>query len=326
MDVKSSTSAQYLTSWKSAVKAQLYFSVRRLFSQRKRDALKRRLNASRKRFSTVYLMVHGRYSARELVEQLRNRVLENFDILMAHSSYDRLLPMYTGTPNDLVEELISFCGKDRTLVMPAFVLGGRLYDKKKYFSTRAFEVNRTPSEMGLLTEVFRRTPGVMRSLHPTHSICAIGPLAEELTATHHLGSTRTGPGPPFEVMARRRTAIVGLGVEYYRCLTQTHTAEDILGDAFPVAFERVPFPVILIDSQGRKLQYSLTIPRTSRQLDNTFLRSLIPQGALSEWSFRGTAMFATVAGAITECLVEAAKKGITVYRSRRAGPLHKNEG
>lgn len=318
MDVKYHPSRGPLRSWRTAVKVQLYFTIRRLFSQQQRSALKRRLVGFRKRLTTVYLVVYGRYSARELVEQLSKRVPENFEILMVHSSYDGLLPMYTGRATDLIDELITFCGKDRTLAMPAFMLGGRLYDKKEYFRTRAFDVNRTPSEMGLLTEVFRRTPGVLRSLHPTHSICAIGPLAPELTVTHHLASTRTGPGTPFDVMARRPTAIVGLGVEYYRCLTQTHTAEDILGDAFPVPFKRVPLPVILIDSKGNRLQYSLTIPETPRQLDNTLLRSLLPQDVLIEWSFRGTPMFVTEAGTITKRLIEAAKNGITVYRSASA--------
>lgn len=305
-------------SWRTALKAQLYFALRRSLTQSQRNELKRKLAASRKQFSKAYLLMYGRFTARELVQDLKSRVKEDFEILMVHSSYDSLLPMYRGNPQDLVNELLAFCGKDRTLAMPAFVLGGRLFDKKQYFSTHAFDIKRTPSEMGLLTEVFRRTRGVMRSLHPTHSICAIGPLAGDLTATHHMASTRTGHGTPFDVMARKRTAIVGLGVEYYRCLAQTHTAEDILGDAFPVRFERVPLPVVLIDSGGNRLQFKLTIPQTCRQLDNTLLRSLLPRDALTEWSFHGTAMFATVAGTITECLLEAAKKGVTLYRSADA--------
>lgn len=249
---------------------------------------------------------------------MRNRVPEDFDILMIHSSYDALLPMYRGNPRELVEGLLRFCGKDRTLAMPAFVLGGKLYDKKAYFSSRPFDCRKTPSEMGLLTEVFRRTQGVVRSLHPTHSVCAIGPLARTLTATHHLSGTRTGRGTPFDVMAQKRTVILGLGVEYYRCLAQTHTAEDILGGAFPVKFERSPIQTTLIDADGNKLQYDLIIPRNSLQLDNTGLRELLPSAALRQWSFHGTPMFATDAGAITNCLIEAAKRGITLYRSESA--------
>jgi aminoglycoside 3-N-acetyltransferase len=258
-------------------------------------------------------LLHGSYSAKEIIDNLKIRIPKDAQILMVHSSYDRLLPMYKGGPKDLIDELMAFCGKDRTLVMPAFVLGGRLYDKKQYFSTNAFNVNKTPSEMGLLTEVFRRTPGVMRSLHPTHSICAIGPLAPELTATHHLASTRTGEGTPFGVMTKKPTAIVGLGIEYYRCVTHTHTAEDILGDEFPVKFQPESIPVELIDWQGTKARYNLVIPQALKPLDNTLLRTLLSERELVEWTFRGTAMFVTVAGLVTERLIEAARKGITVY-------------
>ena len=258
-------------------------------------------------------LLHGSYSAKEIVDDLRTRIPEDAQILMVHSSYDRLLPMYRGGPKDLINELMAFCGKDLTLVMPAFVLGGRLYDKKQYFSTHAFDVKKTPSEMGLLTEVFRRTPGVLRSLHPTHSICAVGPLAQDLTTTHHLASTRTGEGTPFGIMTKKPTAIIGLGIEYYRCVTHTHTAEDILGDEFPVKFQRESIPVELIDWHGKKAQYNLTIPQASKPLDNTLLRTLLSEHELIEWTFRGTAMFVTVAGVVTERLIGAARKGITVY-------------
>jgi aminoglycoside 3-N-acetyltransferase len=301
-------------SFRTTLKAQSYFAIRRVFTQSQRNSLKRLLAASRRRFSSAYQLLYGTFTTGELIEELARAVPRDCEIVMLHSAYDRLLPMHKGTPQDLVNGLMAWCGRDRTLAMPTFVLGGRLYDKAKFFSDRPFDVRRTPSEMGLLTEVFRRQPGVVRSLHPSHSVCAAGPLAQELTAGHHLASSRTGPGTPFAVMAQRRTAIAGIGVEYYRCLTQTHTAEDILGDAFPVRFEKVPLPVKVVDWDGRQHPFELTIPRTHRQLDNTLLRSLLPQGALREWRFHGTPLFVTSAGAITECLVDAARKGITLYR------------
>jgi len=262
----------------------------------------------------VFRLLHGAYSAKELVSDLQTRVAGNFEILMVHSSYDRLLPMYKGSPQNLINELMAFCGENRTLVMPAFVLGGRLYDKKEYFRTHNLDISRTPSEAGLLTEIFRRTPGVKRSLHPTHSVCAIGPLSHDLTATHHLVSTRTGQGTPFEIMTRKPTAIVGLGIEYFSCLTHIHTAEDILGDDFPVKFQREQIPVVLIDWYGNKIRYDLTVPHAAKPLDLTLLRSLLSEDELIEWTFHGTAMFATNAGVVTQRLIEAAHKGITVYR------------
>jgi aminoglycoside N3'-acetyltransferase len=296
------------------VKAKLFLAVRKSLNQPTRRALKQMSMSWRRRLGSVYVVTYGRTTARDLVGQLESRIPKDVEILMVHSSYDRLLPMYSGTPKDLINELINCCGTTRTLVMPAFVLGGRGYDKKEYFSKRAFDVARTPSEMGLLTEIFRRTPGVLRSLHPTHSICALGPLAQDLTATHHLASTRTGKWTPFEVMTHKRTAIVGLGVEYYRSLAHTHTAEDTLGDQFPITFHRESIAVNLIDRGGNRLKYALPIPQASEMVDNTLLRELLTEKELVEWRFRGTAMYLTFASLVTERLIEAAKNGITVYR------------
>jgi aminoglycoside 3-N-acetyltransferase len=300
--------------WQNAAKARVHHAMRRCLSQERRNVIKGWQRSARKRMAKALTLLHGNYSAREIVNDLKDRIPSGTKILMVHSSYDRLLPMYKGSPQDLVNELIAFCGKNRTLVMPAFVLGGRLYDKKQYFRTHAFDVKKTPSEMGLLTEVFRRTPGVVRSLHPTHSVCAIGPLAQDLVATHHLASTRTGEGTPFGSMTQSPTAIVGLGIEYYRCVTHTHTAEDILGDEFPVKFQKEPIPVELVDWQGNRIQYNLVISQASKPLNNVLLRTLLSEHELIEWTFHGTAMFVTVAGMVTERLIEAARRGITVYR------------
>lgn len=300
--------------WQNAAKARLHYLLRRCLSQRNRNYIKGWQRSARKRMSKALSLLHGTYSAKEIVEDLKVRIPADAEILMVHSSYDRLLPMYSGGPQELIYELISLCGKNRTLVMPAFVLGGRLYEKKEYFRTHAFDVRKTPSEMGLLTEIFRRTPGVVRSLHPTHSICALGPHSQELTIRHHLADTRAGENTPFGLMARIPTAIVGLGIEYFRCVTQTHAAEDFLGDQFPVKFRREPISTILIDLNGNRTDYNLTIPTCSKPLDNTVLRSLLSNKELIEWTFHGTAMFVTTARLVTERLIEAARKGITVYR------------
>ena len=299
----------------SAIKGQLYYLLRRCLSQDTRDQAKEWARAMRNRFARFLPLIYGHYSARDLVQNLNSGIVEEFDILMVHSSYDHLLPVYSGRPQDIVNELIAYCGPNRTLVMPAFFLGGRHRDKKSYYKAHAFDVKRNASEMGLLTEIFRRMPGVKRSLHPTHSICALGPLAEELTATHHLASTRTGHGTPFEVMARKRCVIAGLGVEYFRVLTQTHTAEDMLGEEFPVEFGKETFPVSMIDGKGNKVSYELCVLSPPKTLDNTLLRSLLRKGELREWKFKGAQLFVTFPDKVTDRLIDAAKQGLTVYGS-----------
>ena len=291
----------------------LYYALRRCFDQRQRAEMKHWLAAARKRFPGPQLLLHGRFTASELVSQFRDRINTDFEILMVHSAYDRLLPMYSGNPVELVNELMAYCGSQRTLAMPAFVLGGRYYDPIDYYKSHSFDVRRTISEMGLLTEVFRRKPGVKRSLHPTHSVCALGPLAEAMTATHHLGTTRAGKLTPFEFMAQKRTVVVGLGVEYFRCLTQAKGVEDLLGDDFPIACEKKSVPVRMIDASQREVPYQLTVREFSQPVRAIVLRSLLSKDELAEWRFHGVSLWMTFAHRVTGCLLQAASKGITIY-------------
>ena len=302
----------------NAIKSRLFSTAQRVLNQERRNEIKHLLASRRKKWARLYVFRHGHYTAGDLVDQVRQRINGDFEIMMVHSAYDRLLPMYAGKHNEIIEKLLNLCGKERTLVMPAFVLGGKSCNPIEFYRTHSFDAKRTPSEMGLLTEIFRRAPGVRRSLHPTHSVSALGPLAEQLTSTHHLASTPSGKNTPFEIMARKKTVIVGLGVEFYRCMTQIHAAEHLLGDDFPVKFQKERAPVTIIEAGGHKLLYDLTVFKTDNMMNWGIVRSLLSRDELQEWKFKGTLLFLTFADIVTNRLIDAAKKGITIYGCNKA--------
>ena len=299
----------------NGVRAGVRSALRRTFSQETRTELKRLQGTVRKKCAPLLTFAHGRFDTAELISELKRRLPADFEILMVHSSFDGLLPMYKGDAKDLVKALADLCGPNRTLVMPSFVMGGRTFNTSEYYRTRPFDVRRTPSEMGLVAEIFRRTPGVVRSLHPTCSVCALGPLAQEVTAGHHLSEKGMSPDSPFGVMTRRPTAILGLGVEYFRCLTHAHTASAKMGDDFPIRFvEPGVTQVRLIDYDGGSYQYELGMTDRTKKLDLTVLWSVMSREELVEWRFRGVPMFVVPrAAAVTERLIEAARRGITIY-------------
>jgi len=298
----------------SFVRSGVRATLRRALSQQRRNELKRLQGSARKRFAPVLSLVYGSFTTTELLEELERRLPENFEILMVHSSFDWLLPMYKGSAKDLVNGLIDFCGRKRTLVMPSFVMGGRTFDTSAYFQSQPFDLRRTPSEMGLVAEIFRRTPNVLRSLHPTCSVCALGPLSHELTTGHHIAETGFSPESPFGVMTRRDTAILGLGVEYYRCLTHAHTARYQMGDEFPLKFADRSVQVTLVDHEGTRFYYKLGLPDRSKKLDLRVLWSVLSKEELREWRFHGVTMFAIPrAGIVTDRLIDAARRGITIY-------------
>lgn len=296
------------------VRAGVRSGLRKLVSAERRSELKRLQGTARKRMSPALRMIHGSFGVEELAAELKSRVPGDFELLMVHSSFDQFLPMFNGSAKDLLACLIELCGPERTLVMPSFVMGGRNYDAAAYYQNKPFDVRTTPSEMGLVPELFRRTPGVLRSLHPTASVCALGPLAKEVTAGHHLAKQGLTPDSPFGTMTRRPTAILGLGVEYFRCLTHVHTATQKMGDEYPIKFVEHTTDVTLVDYDGTRYQHKLGLPDRSKKLDLRVLWSLMSKDELREWRFHGIPMFVIPrAGLVTERLIEAARRGVTIF-------------
>ncbi len=291
----------------------LYALARRAFAQGTRDRLKARVARGRKALAPALRRLHGRFDAAELRAELARVIPARFDALMVHCAFDDLLPMYAEGVGQLLAALRALCGPDRTLVMPAFtflVPGGSLVEHLA--RNPRFDARRQPSQMGLLSEVFRRTPGVSRSLHPTHSVCALGPLARSLTADHHRSRTTFGHGTPFARMAELDTVILGLGKPFYRVLTQSHAPEDLLGERFPVPRTFQEVDLVLVDSDGEHpLRFRVDTTGVERQLHR--LRRLLEPGDLTEWRFHGVPLFWTHAGRVTQVMCEAALRGRTIY-------------
>jgi aminoglycoside 3-N-acetyltransferase len=109
---------------------------------------------------------------------------------MVHSSLSRLGHVRGGA-STVIEALLDAVGPNGTLVLPTHT-----WDRpgKGDFS---FDVRRTQSCVGTISEHFRGWPGARRSLHPTHSVAAVGRLANEITADHERAATPCGDGTPY---------------------------------------------------------------------------------------------------------------------------------
>lgn len=292
----------------------LYNLARRTMSQDRRNRLKRRMWRTRVRLAPLYRARYGTFGADELRAELARRLPPDTEIVMVHSSLAGLQPTYAGDIRELLDALIELCGTHRTLAMPAFFFGGRKVDPIAYYRERpVFDVRHQPSETGLLTELFRRRKGVRRSLHPIASVIALGPQADELVAGHHLAKTSFGEGTPFAIMAERRTAIVGIGAEYFRSLTQVHAAEDLLGERYPLAPRPNMLPVQLTDFDGTVHPYELPFNESvmGRRIER--LERLLGADELVQWRFHGAPLFVTSAARVTEVLMDAALRGETIY-------------
>ncbi len=278
------------------------------------DALRQRYLQLRGLAAPALRWLHGSFDSDALRAHLQMRVGDDFDVLMVHSSVNHMRPMYVDQPLQLVRMLMAWCGPTRTLVMPAFFFGlpGFKGAADTFAAHPRFDLRRTPSQMGLVTELFRRMPGVVVSRHPVYRVAALGPLARDLVAGHERAATPAGAGTPFEFMAAHNTRIVGIG-KPMQVMTQAHHVEGLLGDEFPVPrTDLEPLPMTLVD--GRE-ELPFLLPRSSYQgrFDMWRLRRLMTRQQLQEWRFHHVPMFAARAGEVTQALVAGARRGVTLY-------------
>lgn len=124
--------------------------------------------------------------------------------LMVHSSLRSLGPVEAGAET-VIQGLLAALGKAGTLLMPALTYE-RVTPNNPYFDVRL-----TASNVGIIPETFRLRAGTQRSIHPTHSVCAVGPLTAALLEPHLEDSTPCGPHSPFHCLPEYNGQILMLG-------------------------------------------------------------------------------------------------------------------
>ena len=140
--------------------------------------------------------------------------------LLVHASLRSLGPV-DGGAETVVQGLLEAVGDQGTLLMPALSYETVSADNP------VFDALTTPSCVGALPEYFRTRPGTLRSVHPTHSVCAAGCRAEEIIAGHELDTTPCGPHSPFHRLPQYDGWILMLGCGL-KPNTSMHAVEELV--------------------------------------------------------------------------------------------------
>lgn len=181
-----------------------------------------------------------------IIEQLKLIGITNGDVVMIHSSLSKIGFVENGA-NTVIDAIINAIGNDGTIVMPAFPAIGFNYDYLK--TNPVFNVRETPSKMGIITEVFRKRNQVLRSLHPTDSVCAIGKQAEYLVNDHFNQLTPYNSHSPFYKICQLHGKIILIGVDL-NSLTHFHTSEDAIDNFAFSVYHKTQFNTQVIDENG----------------------------------------------------------------------------
>ena len=142
------------------------------------------------------------------------------DTVLVHSSMKAIGPT-KGNADGVLDALSSYF-EPGLLVLPA--LSWEWADRP-----RIFDVARAPTTwIGILPELFRKRPGVIRSEHPTHSVAALGRDARAFTADDRRSHSPCGRGTSWEKLIDRDAVILMVGCDLNRC-TFIHGVEEWCG-------------------------------------------------------------------------------------------------
>lgn len=174
-----------------------------------------------------------RLNEAKILEALQSCGAFKADLLLVHSSLSACGSI-EGGPATVISALRSWISSSAVLALPTHTWS---YPDKTGVAP-IYDYTSTPSLVGAITNYYWRQPGVVRSLHPSHSLACSGPEAEELCAGHELCETPCGAGTPYQRIAEGSSSVLMFGATL-DSYTLFHSAEDAAQVPYLYAPEQV---------------------------------------------------------------------------------------
>jgi aminoglycoside 3-N-acetyltransferase len=282
-----------------------------------------RVRGARKRYRSVRYRARERLApvtvdAEQIEATLREAGLGPGDAALVQSKMSAFGTI-EGGPQAVIEAFEAVLGPDGLIAMPAFPLDRPALEYLR--GDPIFDLRNTPSRMGAISELFRTSPGAVRSLHPTHSIAARGPGAEELVAGHETAETPFGAGTPFARLIERGAHQVWFG-SGVGALTIYHAFECMREPPYPIeVFWPQRFRARCIDADGEEVVVETLVhdPRVvAGRVDNNpgveaRVRERLIEGGLRSLTLGRGEVLAQPMPELVDQFEQMLAEGITIY-------------
>jgi aminoglycoside 3-N-acetyltransferase len=294
-------------------------TLSRFVSDRQKRAVTSKISEAKKWLVSALLG----YDRAKFRERLRGAGISAGDSLLVHSNF-KPDSGFQGAPLDLVNALAELVGENGNLLMVSLPFRGAAYD---YLALgKPFNVKKTISMMGLVTEMFRRRKGTLRSLHPTHPVLVYGKDAEWLVAGHERCLYPCGSGSPFVKFRQLKGKILFYDVSF-NSITFFHYVEDLLRERlpFPVYSNRL-FSVRAIDSNENTLDirtyaFNKDVRRIAEKLEAEMAR----QGKIRNGKVGNSRFQLVTAEDVVDCFTAMVETGNLPYELSAGGRQHEDE-
>ena len=161
----------------------------------------------------------GNYNKQQLKDQLESMGLKGDETILIHSSM-KAIGAVDGGADTVLDAWMEYF-KDGLLLLPTHTW------KTVNADNPVYNPDTTPSCVGLLTNMFMKRDGVIRSLHPTHSMSGYGKNAAEYLAGEEYNNTPCTPGGCYDRLKEVGGKVLLVGVGHERN-TYIHSVEEVL--------------------------------------------------------------------------------------------------
>ena len=272
---------------------------------------------------------HKKVEARRIKEGLerykRFKVgKDEFDAILSEIEFDSDVMLHTSLLNIghvaggvkfVTETLLKHIDTTRhTLVVSALPYFGSFADYLK--EDLVFDARTAPVAMGSVNEKLTRREEARRSPHPTHSVAAIGPDAEEYTGEHHLDETPFGVHSPYYKLIKNNAKVLLVGATMDN-VTLVHAIEDMVGEEHPVKDIYAPkrFSVKAITDKGDEVRVVTPYhnPKRGMYRRDIMLDDGLDKGYIRQWKVGDGFIRLIDARAYAEAYIDMMKQGRNLY-------------
>ncbi|MBQ6696279.1 MAG: AAC(3) family N-acetyltransferase [Lachnospiraceae bacterium] len=185
------------------------------------------------------------YTKEALKNDLNKMGLSGEEAIMVHSSM-KAIGEVDGGADTVVDAFMEYF-QEGLLMMPTHTWA----QMKAGYDT--FDPATEPACVGILPNVFRKREGVVRSLHPTHSIAAYGKAAADYIKGEEHATTPCPPGGCWDRLREVNAKILLLGVTHGRN-TFIHSVDEALGVKDRLTDEPTQMHIVMPDGSRKTVE------------------------------------------------------------------------
>lgn len=253
------------------------------------------------------LFYKKKYTALDVVKAMEKAGMRSGSTVLIQSSWSEFYNCQS-SPQELIQAIIDFLGPEGTLAMPCMPL---------LKNGEVFDVANTKTKAGYFAECFRKYPGVKRSIHARHSVCAIGKNADYLINEHHLGETPWDEKSPYYKLSLVDALVFGFGLGSHWMGTIAHCSESILRgnvDYYTNLWRKEKSTYEYIDYDGEKKKYSNFKMSSSRPTSYFKQRRIVEKYLHSHYQRISNLQISCFEAAeVVRVVTNQAKKGHTIF-------------